>query len=195
MTLRPGDTEAQSFATQLRNPTPAGAEPGSRATPSADTQGPMTRIKRGYSEAGFRQAAFEMEQVQQMRLASLPPQERAGQLVKDGDQFFQRGLVLEAEREYREALKGGRAVGTGACRPGCGQGTRRRGRCCPAGSAYVDSAGAQCAGLSGAGAAGPAGQPAQRRCQRCERGSAGRSGEREREGMKLALERRGQTLP
>ena len=71
----------------------------------ADTQGPLERIKRGYSEAGFRQAAFEMEQVQQMRLASMPPPQRAAELVRDGDQFFQRGLVLEAEREYREALE------------------------------------------------------------------------------------------
>ena len=34
----------------------------------------------------------------------MPAAQRAAELVKDGDQFFQRGLVLEAEREYREAL-------------------------------------------------------------------------------------------
>jgi Tfp pilus assembly protein PilF len=45
-----------------------------------------------------------MEQVQQMRLASMAPPQRAAENIKDGDQFFQRGLVLEAEREYREAL-------------------------------------------------------------------------------------------
>jgi Tfp pilus assembly protein PilF len=39
-----------------------------------------------------------------MRLASMPPAKRAAALVQDGDRFFQRGLVLEAEREYREAL-------------------------------------------------------------------------------------------
>jgi tetratricopeptide (TPR) repeat protein len=104
LTLRPGDNEAQSFANQLRNPTPAGPNPDPGHA-VGDTQGPLTRIKRGYSEAGFRQAAFELEQLQQTQLASLAPPERAAQLVKDGDQFFQRGLVLEAEREYREALK------------------------------------------------------------------------------------------
>jgi len=103
LTLRPGDTEAQSFADQLKNPAAGpNPDPGHAV---ADTQFPLTRIKRGYSEAGFRQAAFELEQLQQTRLASLSPSERATQLVKDGDQFFQRGLVLEAEREYREALK------------------------------------------------------------------------------------------
>jgi tetratricopeptide (TPR) repeat protein len=102
--LRPGDTEAQSFAEQLKNPQAdqPNPDPGHAV---ADTQGPLERIKRSYSEAGFRQAAFEMEQVQEMRLASMAPPQRAVELVKDGDQFFQRGLVLEAEREYREALE------------------------------------------------------------------------------------------
>jgi tetratricopeptide (TPR) repeat protein len=101
--LRPQDAEAQALQGQLQDPGPAKAnsDPGHAVT---DTQGPLERIKRGYSEAGFRQAAFEMEQVQQMRLASMPPDKRAESLVKDGDAFFQRGLVLEAEREYRDAL-------------------------------------------------------------------------------------------
>ncbi|HEX4037216.1 MAG TPA: tetratricopeptide repeat protein [Acidobacteriaceae bacterium] len=99
--LRPEDQEAQQYAVQLKEPAKADPDPG-HAVP--DEQEPLERIKRGYSEAGFRQAAFELEQVQQMRLASLPPAERAATLLKDGDQFFQRGLVLEAEREYREAL-------------------------------------------------------------------------------------------
>jgi tetratricopeptide (TPR) repeat protein len=103
LTLRPQDTEAQAFADQLKNPgaVKPNPDPGHAV---ADTQGPLERIKRGYSEAGFRQAAFEMEQVQEMQLASMAPVERAAELVKAGDQFFQRGLVLEAEREYREAL-------------------------------------------------------------------------------------------
>lgn len=101
--LRPQDTEAQSLEAQLKDPDPpkANPDPGHAVT---DEQGPLERIKRGYSEAGFRQAAFEMEQVQEMRLASMAPAQRAAELVKDGDQFFQRGLVLEAEREYRDAL-------------------------------------------------------------------------------------------
>jgi tetratricopeptide (TPR) repeat protein len=102
--LRPGDAEAQGMEKQLEDPGPAQANPDPGHA-IADAQGPLTRIKRSYSEAGFRQAAFELEQVQEMRLASLPAPERAAELVKSGDQFFQRGLALEAEREYREALK------------------------------------------------------------------------------------------
>ncbi|HEY6447405.1 MAG TPA: tetratricopeptide repeat protein [Acidobacteriaceae bacterium] len=101
--LRPQDNEAQAFEAQLKDPAPQkpNPDPGHAIT---DTQGPLERIKRGYSEAGFRQAAFELEQLQEMRLASMPSSARAAALVKDGDAFFQRGLVLEAEREYREAL-------------------------------------------------------------------------------------------
>jgi len=102
--LRPGDTEAQTFAEQLKNPGAAKPNPDP-AHAVADAQGPLTRVKRSYSEAGFRQAAFEVEQLQQMRLASMTQAQRAMENVKDGDGFFQRGLVLEAEREYREALE------------------------------------------------------------------------------------------
>jgi tetratricopeptide (TPR) repeat protein len=101
--LRPQDNEAQTYQAQLQDPgaVKPNPDPGKAIQ---DEQGPLERIKRGYSEAGFRQAAFELEQVQQMRLATMPPDQRADALVKDGDAFFQRGLVLEAEREYREAL-------------------------------------------------------------------------------------------
>ena len=106
--LRPDDTEAQGFEAQLKNPQPQGPNPDpghAIADPNAADSGiPLERIKRSYSEAGFRQAAFELEQMQQMRLQSMPADQRAAALVKDGDTFFGRGLVLEAEREYREAL-------------------------------------------------------------------------------------------
>ena len=101
--LRPQDQEAQAFAAQLADPGPQNPNPDPGHA-IADEQGPLVRIKRGYSEAGFRQAAFEMEQLQEAKLAVMPPQQRAAALVKDGDGFFQRGLVLEAEREYRDAL-------------------------------------------------------------------------------------------
>ena len=106
--LRPQDTEVQAFMQQLNGAASGASKAGASPDPAQaapDTQEPLTRIKREYSEAGFRQAAFEMEQVEAMRLASLPPAQRAAELVRDGDQFFQRGLVLEAEGEYREALK------------------------------------------------------------------------------------------
>jgi tetratricopeptide (TPR) repeat protein len=99
--LRPSDTDGQAFEAQLKNPPPPNPDPGHAIT---DWQGPLERIKPSYSDTEVRQAAFELEQIQAMRLASMPAAQRAAALVKDGDAFFQRGLVLEAEREYREAL-------------------------------------------------------------------------------------------
>lgn len=106
--LRPSDTEAQTFAALLKKPAPAKSEPSKPSTTSAsasDDTAPLERIKRNYNETEFRQAAYEMEQVQAMRLDALPPDQRAARLVKDGDQYLNRGLILEAEREYQAALK------------------------------------------------------------------------------------------
>lgn len=99
--LRPTDGDAQAFEVQLKNPPPPNPDPGHAIT---DWQGPLERIKPSYSDTEVRQAAFELEQIQAMHLASMPAAARAAALVREADAFFQRGLVLEAEREYREAL-------------------------------------------------------------------------------------------
>jgi tetratricopeptide (TPR) repeat protein len=102
--LRPQDTQAQTFATVLKDPASVKPNPDpGKAIPDGTL--PLERIKRSYSETGFRQAAFEMEQVQALRLATLPPAQQAESLVKEGDQFLNRGLILEAEREFQSALK------------------------------------------------------------------------------------------
>lgn len=106
--LRPDDTEAQTFEKTL-----ASAKDGSAsvaktadANPGPETgQGPLERIKRSYNEASFRQAAFELQQMQNIRLATLPPAQRTAAILKDGDQFLNRGLLLEAEREFHSALQ------------------------------------------------------------------------------------------
>ena len=102
--LRPQDTEAQTFANVLKNPGSVKENPD-RGKAIPDDTLPLERIKRSYDETGFRQAAFELEQLQSMRLASLPPAERASALVNEGNQFMSRGLTLEAEREFQSALQ------------------------------------------------------------------------------------------
>jgi len=102
--LHPQDAEAQAFAATLKDPAPANATSDKGSGVPDDTL-PLERIKRSYNETEFRQAAFEMEQIQDMRLAALPPDERAAKLVSAGDLFLNRGLILEAEREYQAALK------------------------------------------------------------------------------------------
>jgi Tfp pilus assembly protein PilF len=102
--LRPSDEDARQLAAALKAPAPAPA-PAKAKTDSDDEGLPLERIKRNYNETEFRQAAFEMEQLQEAHLAELPPEQRSAKLVKDGDQFLNRGLILEAEREYQAALR------------------------------------------------------------------------------------------
>lgn len=101
--LHPQDTEAQSFLAALQIPAPAAATPAQKAATNESI--PLERIKRAYNETEFRQAAFEMEQIQEARLTVLSPQQRAAKLVTSGNQFLYRGLILEAEREYQAALQ------------------------------------------------------------------------------------------
>jgi tetratricopeptide (TPR) repeat protein len=108
--LRPTDTEAQTFQSTLH------AEPAHPATPQsarvnaafdpagAADNGPLERIKRTFNEASFRQAAMEMEQMDEMRLAVLPAQKHAAALSETGMRFYNQGLILEAEREFQAAL-------------------------------------------------------------------------------------------
>ena len=102
--LRPQDTEAQAFANALKNPGSVKVNPD-RGKAIPDDTLPLERIKRSYNETGFRQVAFEMEQMEAARLASLPATARASALVKQGDQFLSSGLTLEAERQYQSALQ------------------------------------------------------------------------------------------
>ncbi|MBV8672961.1 MAG: tetratricopeptide repeat protein [Acidobacteriaceae bacterium] len=102
--LRPQDTEAQAFANALRNPGSIKVNPDKGKAIPDDTL-PLERIKRNYNETGFRQAAFEIEQMEAMRLANLAPPERASALIKQGEQFLNGGLTLEAERQFQSALQ------------------------------------------------------------------------------------------
>ncbi len=108
--LRPQDTEAAKLQTMLRQPAAAvpASYPGS-ATPDPGTEGgarslPLERIKRGYNDASFRQAASELEEMEAQHLATLPPAEQAAILAKEGRTYLGRGLMLEAEREFQLAL-------------------------------------------------------------------------------------------
>ncbi|RRA47469.1 lipopolysaccharide assembly protein LapB [Acidipila sp. EB88] len=106
--LRPSDSEIQTFNNNLRNPgflppaTPPGSQPAS-ATPAA-TNLPLERIKRSYDEAAFRQAAFELEQMETLRAATQPPAKQVTALLAEGNRYLNAGLLVESEREYNRAI-------------------------------------------------------------------------------------------
>jgi tetratricopeptide (TPR) repeat protein len=113
--LRPQDAEAQAFQATLRAEPPHAAAAATSAPASgrvntafdptaAAENAPLERIKRTFNEASFRQAAFEMEQMDEERMNTLPPEKRAAALTEAGMRFFDQGLILEAEREFQAAL-------------------------------------------------------------------------------------------
>jgi tetratricopeptide (TPR) repeat protein len=108
--LRPQDSEAISLQNTLRQPppppavVPASAQQDPGAPSPAQRNLPLERIKRGFNDASFRQAASELEEMEAQRLATLPPAEQANALAKEGKTYLGRGLLLEAEREFQLAL-------------------------------------------------------------------------------------------
>ncbi len=106
--LRPGDSEIQALVNNLRNPgylqppAPA-AQPGAPAPP-VNSNLPLERIKRSYDEAAFRQAAFEMDQMEEMRAATEPQPKRMAALLSDATKYLNAGLLVESEREFNRAL-------------------------------------------------------------------------------------------
>lgn len=95
--LRPNDSEAQALE-QAWKPAPGVASGDSGATPE-----PLERIVRTFDANAFRQAAQMLDQMDAARMAALTPAERAQKLCSQAHGYLDRGLLLEAERLYREA--------------------------------------------------------------------------------------------
>ncbi|HWZ01122.1 MAG TPA: tetratricopeptide repeat protein [Edaphobacter sp.] len=103
--LRPGDTEAAELKASIsagRHITSSAKPLASAATPSDFA--PLERIRRTYSEASFRQAAFQLDQMRAARLAMLPPAEQAAQYTQLGHDYLAQGLIPEAEQEFQAAI-------------------------------------------------------------------------------------------
>ncbi len=93
VTLRPNDSEAKQLQAVLAGtqPAPAGFNP-------------QERIRRTYSEAAFRQAAFQLDQMRAARISTMPPAQQAEEYAQAGQDYLSQGLVLEAEREFQSAI-------------------------------------------------------------------------------------------
>jgi tetratricopeptide (TPR) repeat protein len=111
--LRPNDSEAKASlelwkrtadkpAAQLASAT--STDKPQEAVEDVPVGGTLERIKRSYNGAAFRQAGMMLDQVEAARLAMLPGPERAVRLSKSAHDKLDRGLLLEAEREYQSAL-------------------------------------------------------------------------------------------
>jgi tetratricopeptide (TPR) repeat protein len=103
--LRPADTEAMQLKTSISaGRTPPAANGAAATTETTSDFDPLERIRRTYSEASFRQAAFQLDQMRAIRLATLPPAEQAAEYTKQGHEYLAQGLVPEAEQEFQTAI-------------------------------------------------------------------------------------------
>ena len=100
--LQSDDIEATELLTRLQA---AQSSPASlKAIIGADGFDPTTRIRRTWSEASFRQVAFQLDQMRAIQMARLPAAEQATQYSQLGTGYLAQGLMPEAEQEFHSAL-------------------------------------------------------------------------------------------
>ena len=98
--LKPHDNEAVQLRARLTQ-VPAGTK---LADDPAGSFSPVTRVRRNYSETGFRQAAFQLDQLRAARMATLAPTERAKEYNQLGQEYLAQGLIPEAEQQFASAI-------------------------------------------------------------------------------------------
>ena len=103
--LRPADNEAADLKARLASGRllPASVTPAAGGS-AANSPEFLARVRRTYSEASFRQAAFQLDQIRNLRMATLPPAERAKQYTQLGNDYLVQGLLPEAEQEFQAAI-------------------------------------------------------------------------------------------
>ena len=98
--LKPKDNEAGSLRAHLSI-----VSPGTKLTDSVTNSfSPVERVRRNYSEASFRQAAFQLDQMRAVRMATLPAAQQATEYTKLGNDYLSQELLPEAEGEFQSAL-------------------------------------------------------------------------------------------
>jgi tetratricopeptide (TPR) repeat protein len=100
--LHSDDPEATELLTRLQ--ATHGSAANLKSIMSAGGFDPITRIRRTWSEASFRQVAFQLDQMRALQMATLPPAEQAVRYTQLGVQYLAQGLIPEAEQEFHSAL-------------------------------------------------------------------------------------------
>ncbi len=94
--LRPNDTEAGELRTLIAA--------GRSAAKPANGFEPAARLRRSYSEASFRQAAAQLDQMRALRMATLPPAQQSTEYTQLGRDYLAQGLLPAAEQEFDAAV-------------------------------------------------------------------------------------------
>ena len=102
LSLHSDDPEATELLARLE--ATHGSTANLKTIVGADGFQPTTRIRRTWSEASFRQVAFQLDQMRAIQLATLPPAQQAEQYTQLGVGYLAQGLMPEAEQEFHSAL-------------------------------------------------------------------------------------------
>ncbi len=94
---RPLDSEASGFL-QI-----ASLAAGGQSVP-AGFKLPLERIKSNYDESYYRQVALAIQKERERKLVLMAPRDHARVHSEQGRDALERGFVLDAEREFREAM-------------------------------------------------------------------------------------------
>ncbi len=100
--LHSDDPEATELLTRLQ--ATHGSTANLKSIIDAEGFAPTTRIRRTWSEASFRQVAFQLDQMRALQMATLPPAEQAVRYSQLGVGYLAQGLIPEAEQEFHSAL-------------------------------------------------------------------------------------------
>ncbi|HEV2645859.1 MAG TPA: tetratricopeptide repeat protein [Acidobacteriaceae bacterium] len=100
--LHSDDFESTELLTRLQSTN--GSAANLKAILSSGGFDPTTRIRRTWSEASFRQVAFQLDQMRAIQLASLPPAKQATEYTQLGNGYLAQGLIPEAEQQFQSAL-------------------------------------------------------------------------------------------
>jgi tetratricopeptide (TPR) repeat protein len=95
--VRPSDGEA----VELRAMVAAGRAPINRPANGFE---PTTRLVRTWSEASFRQAEFQLQQVRALRIATLSRKDQANEYSQIGTDDLEQGLLPDAEQQFNAAI-------------------------------------------------------------------------------------------
>jgi tetratricopeptide (TPR) repeat protein len=98
------DTSAVPLKNAASPPVSSAESAANSGAATSQDYEPLERIARAYDESSFRQAAFEMEQMNAMKLHSMPAEARAKLLCQQGTEYVYDGLLLEAERQFQLAI-------------------------------------------------------------------------------------------
>ena len=102
LTLHSDDPEAAELLARLQ--ATHGVTANLKSIIGAGGFDPTTRIRRTWSEASFRQAAFQLDQMRALQMATLPPSQQAVQYAQLGVEYMAQGLLPAAEQEFHNAL-------------------------------------------------------------------------------------------